>query len=101
MGQHATRKELAEYLLDEPRQAAAVASVRDFSEEGLQVLPDDGVEHGVVGVAGLIRAMEMRHALGVARPARCANAQRWIHRGVVDVRRWNRRGRRGVTSRAF
>ena len=63
MGQHATRKELAELLLDEPGQAAAVAAVRDCSEEGLQMLPNDGVEHGVLGVAGLIRAVRMGHAL--------------------------------------
>jgi hypothetical protein len=64
VGEHAAREEFAELLLDEPGQAAAVAAVRDFSEEGLQVLPNDGVEHGVLGVAGLIRAVRMGHALG-------------------------------------
>ena len=64
VGEHAAREELAELLLDEPGQAAAVAAVRDFSEEGLQVLPNDGVEHGVPGVAGWIRAVRMGHALG-------------------------------------
>jgi len=64
MGEHAAREELAELLLDEAGQAAAVAAGRDVSEEGLQVLPNDGVEHGVLGVAGLIRAVRMGHALG-------------------------------------
>ena len=64
MGEHAAREELAELLLDEPGQPAAVAAVLDVSEEGLQVLPNGGVEHGVLGVAGLIRAVRIGHALG-------------------------------------
>jgi hypothetical protein len=64
VGEHAAREELAELLLDEPGQAVAVTAVRDFSEEGLQVLPNDGVEHGVLGVAGLVRAVRKGHALG-------------------------------------
>jgi hypothetical protein len=64
MGQHATREDLAELLLDEARQAVSVAAVRDFAEEGLEVLADDGVEDGVFGVAGLIRAVGVGHALG-------------------------------------
>jgi hypothetical protein len=51
-------------LLDEAGQAVAVAAVRDFPQEGLQMFADDGVEDGVLGVAGLIRATGMRHALG-------------------------------------
>lgn len=38
-------------------------AVRDFAEEGIEVLADDSVEHGVVGVAGLIRAMRVGHAM--------------------------------------
>ena len=64
MAQDATREELAELLLDEAGQAMSVAAVRDFPEEGFEVLADDGVEHGVLGVAGLIRAVGMGHALG-------------------------------------
>jgi hypothetical protein len=64
VGEHAAREELAELLLDEPGQPATVAALRDFSEEGLQVLPNDGVEHGVLGVAGLIPAVRVGHALG-------------------------------------
>ena len=37
----------------------SVVAVRDFPEEGLQVLADDGVEDGVFGITGLIRAMGM------------------------------------------
>jgi len=64
MTQHPATEKLAKLLLDEAGQALAVAEVRDFPEEGLQVLADDGVEDGVLGVAGLIRAVGMRHAHG-------------------------------------
>ena len=64
MGEHSTRKELAKLLLAEAGQAVAVAAGSDLPEEGLQVLADDGVEDGVLGVAGLIRAVGMRHAQG-------------------------------------
>ena len=63
MGQHAARDELAEFLLDESRQAALVAAIRGYPEEGLQVLTNDGVEHGVLGVTEPIRKIEMRHTL--------------------------------------
>jgi hypothetical protein len=45
--------------------------------------PDDGVEDGVLGVAGLIRAVGMLRP-GVAHAGRGANAQRWIH--GIEVR---------------
>ena len=64
MGQDPAREELAELLLDEAGQAVSVAAVGGFPEEGLQMFADDGVKHGVLGVARLIRAMGMRHALG-------------------------------------
>lgn len=48
----------------EAGQAVAVAAVRYFPQEGLQMFAGDGVEDGVLGVAGLIGAMGMRHALG-------------------------------------
>jgi hypothetical protein len=63
MAQHPAREELADLLLDEARQAVSVVAVRDFPEEWLKVLADDGVEDGVFGVTGLIRAMGMGHAL--------------------------------------
>ena len=49
---HAARQELPELALDELRQARAVAGLRHRAQEGLQVLGDDLVEHGVFGVAG-------------------------------------------------
>jgi hypothetical protein len=64
MGQDAAGEELTELLLDEAGQAVAVAAVGDVLEEGLEVLTDDGVQHGVLGVAGPIRGAEMCHALG-------------------------------------
>jgi len=64
MAEPAAGEELAELLLDEAGQAVSVAASRDLPEEGVEVLPDDGVEDGVLGVAGLIRAMGVGHALG-------------------------------------
>jgi hypothetical protein len=64
MGQDPAREELAELLLDAAGQAVFVAPVGGFPQEGLQRFADDGVQDGVLGVAGLIRAMGMRHALG-------------------------------------
>jgi hypothetical protein len=64
MGEDAAREELAELLLDEAGQAMAVAPVGGFPQEGLQMFADDGVEDRVLGVARLIRAMGMAHALG-------------------------------------
>jgi hypothetical protein len=64
VGEDPAREELAELLRDEAGQAASAAPVGGFSEEGLQIFADDGVEDGVLGVAGLIRGMGMRHALG-------------------------------------
>jgi hypothetical protein len=63
MAQHPAREELAELLLDEARQAVSVVAVLDLPEEGLQVLVDDGVEDGMLGVTGLICAMGKGHAL--------------------------------------
>ena len=64
VGQDPAREELAELLLDEAGQAVSVASVGGFPQEGLQMFAGDGVEDRVLGVARLIRAMGMRHALG-------------------------------------
>src|SRR5712692_11477451 len=58
MGQDAAGEELTELLLDESGQAVAVAAVGDVPEEGLEVLTNDGVQHGVLGVAGPIRGVE-------------------------------------------
>src|SRR5215470_16884346 len=50
--EHAARQELPELAFDELRQARAVAGLRHRAQEGLQVLGDDLVEHGVLGVTG-------------------------------------------------
>jgi len=39
-----------------------VVVAENFREEGFQVLADDSVKGRVFGVAGLIRAVGMRHA---------------------------------------
>jgi hypothetical protein len=64
MGEDSAGEELAELLLDEAGQAMSVAPVGGFPQEGLQMFADDGVEDRVLGVAGLIRAVRMGHALG-------------------------------------
>jgi hypothetical protein len=64
VGEHTAREELAELLLDEAGQAVSVAPVGGFPQEVFQMFADDGVEDRVLGVARLIRAMGMRHALG-------------------------------------
>jgi hypothetical protein len=50
--EHAARQKLRELALDELREARAVAGRRHRAQEDLQVLGDDLVEHGVLGVAG-------------------------------------------------
>ena len=56
--EHAARQELPELALDELREARPVPS-RRRAQEGLQVLGDDLMEHGVLGVAGPVdRSLE-------------------------------------------
>jgi hypothetical protein len=64
VGRDPAREELAELLLDEAGQAVSVAAVGGFPQEGFQMFADDGVEDRVLGVARLIRAMGVHHALG-------------------------------------
>ncbi len=57
--EHAARQKLPELALDELRQARAVAGLRHRAQEDLQVLGDDLVEHGVLGVSGPVdRSLE-------------------------------------------
>ena len=57
--EHTARQELPELPLHELRQARAVAGLRDRGQEDLQVLGDDLVEHGVLGIAGPVdRSLE-------------------------------------------
>ena len=57
-------REIAELVFDEARQAGPVGAIRDVPQDGFQVVPDDGVEHGVLGVTGPIRGVGMHHTPG-------------------------------------
>ena len=61
---HATRQELPELPLDELRQAGPFTSLRRRAEEGLQVLADDPMEHGVLGVSRAIHGLGTGHSSG-------------------------------------
>jgi hypothetical protein len=61
---HAARQELPELALDELRQARAVAGRRHRVQEGLQMLGDDLMEHGVLGVSRAIHGRDTSHASG-------------------------------------
>jgi hypothetical protein len=63
VGEHAAGEEVSELLLDEAGQAVSVTALPGFSEEGLEVLANDGMQGRVLGVAGLIRPVTMGHAL--------------------------------------
>jgi len=71
---HAARQELPELALDELREARPVASLRRRAQEGFQVLGDDLMEHGVVGVAGPVDRSLEGHGSQVGsrrRPGQC------------------------------
>jgi hypothetical protein len=72
--EHAARQELPELALDELRQAGSVAGLRRRTQEGLQVLGDDLMEHGVLGVAGPVDRSLEGHGPQVGsgrRPGQC------------------------------
>jgi hypothetical protein len=60
--EHAAQQELPELALDELRQARAVAGLRHRAQKGLQVLGDDLMQHGVLGVSRAIRGRDTSHA---------------------------------------
>lgn len=62
--QHATGEELAELPLDEFEQAVPVVPNSPLVKDGVEMLTDHAEEHRVLGVAGLIRVLGMRHAPG-------------------------------------
>ena len=68
--ERATRQELPELPLDELRQADPLASLRGRAQEGLQVLGDDLMEHGVLGVTRSIHGLGTRHSSGYRAPSR-------------------------------
>jgi len=72
--EHAARQKLPELALDELRQARAVAGRRHRAQEGLQVLGDDLVEHGVFGISGPVDLSLEGHGPQVGlrhRPGQC------------------------------
>ena len=58
---HPAQQELPELALHELRQARAVARLRHRAQEGLQMLGDDLVEHGVLGVSRAIHRRDTSH----------------------------------------
>jgi hypothetical protein len=62
--EHAAQQEVPELALHELRQAHAVASFRHRAREGLQMLGDDLVQHGVLGVSRAIHGRNTSHASG-------------------------------------
>jgi hypothetical protein len=62
--EHAAQQELPELALDELREACSVADLRHRAKEGLQVLGDDLMEHGVLGVSRAIHGRDTPHASG-------------------------------------
>ena len=72
--------ELALHELRHNRHPRAVAGRRHRAQERLQMLGDDLMQHGVLGVSGAIRGRATFHASGVARPRGPAYAARWIRR---------------------
>jgi len=62
--EHPAQQELPELALDELRQARAVAGLRHRAQEGVQMLGDHLVEHGVLGVSRAIHGRDTSHASG-------------------------------------
>jgi len=67
--ERAAHQELPELPLDELRQAGPLAGPHRRAQESLEVLGDDLMEHGVLGVARTIRGLCTCHPLGTARAA--------------------------------
>jgi len=61
---HAAQQELPELALDEPRQARPVAGLRHRGQEGVQMLGDHLVQHGILGVSRTIRGRDASHPSG-------------------------------------
>jgi len=60
--EHAAHQELPELALDELGEAHPVARLRGLAQEGLQMLADDPMEHGVFGVTRSIHGLGTRHS---------------------------------------
>ena len=61
---HPAQQELPELALHELRQARAVAGLRHRAQEGLQMLGDHLVQHGVLGVSRTIHGRDASHPSG-------------------------------------
>jgi len=61
---HPAHQELLELALDELREADTVAGLDRRAQERVQVLGDDLMEHGVVGVSRAIHGLGTRHPCG-------------------------------------
>jgi len=62
--EHPAQQELPGLALDELRQARAVAGLRHRAQEGVQMLGDHLVEHGVLGVSRAIHGRDTSHPSG-------------------------------------
>jgi len=66
----AARQELPELTLDEAGKSAAVGAVGGLAQEGFEVIANDAVEEGALGVPGLIRSATHDRRASEARAAR-------------------------------
>jgi hypothetical protein len=66
-GPHPTGEEVAELALDKRRQAVAAGAFGGGAEERGEMLADDLVEHGVLGVARAVGAYRSHWRAGVGR----------------------------------
>jgi len=69
-GPNAAREEVAELPLDERWQAVAAGVFGSGAEERGEMLADDLVEHGMIGVARAVGAQRSHRRAGVGRPVR-------------------------------
>jgi hypothetical protein len=62
--EHPAEQELPKLALHELRETHAVAGLRHRPQKGLQVLGDDLMQHGVLGVSRAIHGRDTSHASG-------------------------------------
>ena len=79
MRQDAAPEERPELLLHESGQPGAIRPVGRLAQELLQMIANDGMEHGVFGVAGPVERSLEGHALMWGQGADRDNAERLIH----------------------
>jgi hypothetical protein len=69
-GPDAARNEVAELPLDERRQAVTAGAFGSGAEKRCEVVADDLVEHGVLGVARAVGAHRSHRRVGAGRAVR-------------------------------